>query len=249
MAIIKIAPHQIAALALKRLKEKSDPVRAEGAQRYFKEDFRCWGLTAPQLRELASEVYEIIKEVWSVEEAVEFCQILLPNPYHEAKAMGILVLERYRRQFPRSLFFKIRSWLDKNYLNNWAAVDGLCPTSVGALLEKYPGLKMKIKTWSGSPNRWVRRASIVSFLKLTRKPGYLDAIYEMAESHFKDSDDLIQKANGWLLREAGKADLSRLERFLLDKGPAIPRTTLRYAIERFDDKKRIALLQATKGGK
>lgn len=60
-------------------------------------------------------------------------------------------------------------------------------------------------------------------------------------------DDLIHKANGWLLREAGKADPKRLEKFLLDNGPAIPRTTLRYAIERFPESRRKALLRKTRG--
>jgi 3-methyladenine DNA glycosylase AlkD len=244
-----MTPRQLAALALQRLKEKSDPVRAEGAQRYFKEDFQCFGLTAPQLRDLASEVYEMIKPAWGIAEAVEFCDFLLPNSNHEAKAMGILILERYRRQFPKSLFSKIRGWLGKNYLNNWAAVDVLCPSCVGALLERHPDLVAKIKLWAGSPNRWVRRASIVSFIKLAKKPGCRDAVYEIAGLHFDDNDDLIQKANGWLLREAGKADMIRLEEFLLNKGPAIPRTTLRYAIERFDKQKRRTLLQATKGSK
>jgi 3-methyladenine DNA glycosylase AlkD len=239
----------MAALAVKRLKEKSDPVRAKGAQNYFKEEFKCWGWTAPQIRQLAAEFYEMIKTTWGVGEAIELCDILLPNLYHEAKVMGILILERYQRQFPRSLFFKIKGWLGKNYLNSWAAVDVLCPISVRALLEKYPGFVEEMQTWARSPNRWVRRASIVSFIKLSKKPAFQDAVYEIAESHFKDGDDLIQKANGWLLREAGKADMIRLERFLLEKGPAIPRTTLRYAIERFDEQKRKTLLQATKAGK
>jgi 3-methyladenine DNA glycosylase AlkD len=124
-------------------------------------------------------------------------------------------------------------------------VDVLCPNSVGALLEKYPDLVEAIKNWVKSPNRWVRRASIVSFIKLAKNPGYLDAIYEITRSHFADADDLIQKANGWLLREAGKTDMVRLEEFLRLFGPSIPRTTLRYAIERFPESKRKALLLAT----
>jgi 3-methyladenine DNA glycosylase AlkD len=86
----------------------------------------------------------------------------------------------------------------------------------------------------------------VSFIKLARKAEYLAPIYEVAGSVFDVDDDLVQKANGWLLREAGKADTARLERFLLDRGPAIPRTTLRYAIERFPEAKRKALLRRTK---
>jgi 3-methyladenine DNA glycosylase AlkD len=228
------------------LEEKSDPVRAEGAQRYFKDAFKCYGLTAVQIRDLAKETYQTVKPEWNIEDAIELCDILLPNPYHEAKALGILVLERYKKDFPKFLFQKIKTWLASNYLDSWAAVDGLCPDSVGALLEKYPELVEKIRTWAGSSNRWVRRASLVSFIKLARKKEYLEPIYQISSAHFADSDDLIQKANGWLLREAGKSDGDRLERFLLRHGPAIPRTTLRYAIERFEDKKRKGILLATR---
>ncbi len=241
-------PKQAAGLSIKVLKQKSDPVKARAAQRYFKEEIKSLGISAPTMRELAGKIYEQAKKTWSVEEAVEFCEILLPNPYHEVKALGILVLERFRSDFPKSLFLRIKGWLAKDYCNSWALVDVLCPNSVGALLQKYPELVEKIKIWTASPNRWVRRASIVSFIKLPKKPGHLDAVYQIAARHFGDRDDLIQKANGWLLREAGKADGTRLEKFLLDKGLGIPRTTLRYAIERFDEKRRKKLLEVTRTG-
>jgi 3-methyladenine DNA glycosylase AlkD len=63
---------------------------------------------------------------------------------------------------------------------------------------------------------------------------------------FGDSEDLMHKAVGWMLREAGKKDMARLERFLTNEGPSIPRTTVRYAIERFPKEKRKALLEATR---
>ena len=224
----------------------SDPVRAEGAQRYFKEAFKCYGLTAIQIRDLAKEIYQSVKAEWSVDDAIQLCDILLPNPYHEAKGFGILILEKYKKDFPKSLFLKIKTWLSSSYLNNWAAVDVLCPDSVGSLLVTYPELVKEIKTWTNSPNRWVRRASLVSFIKLAQEKVYLDDIYQISASLFADSDDLIQKANGWLLRETGKRDMERLKKFLLQHGPAIPRTTLRYAIERFNDKKRKSILQDTR---
>ncbi len=241
-----LTPKQAAGLAIKLLKQKSDPIKARAAQRYFKEEIKSLGIPAPIMRELAGRIYEQTKKAWSVEEAVEFCEILLPDPYHEVKALGILVLERFRKDFPRSLFLRIKGWLANNYCDSWALVDVLCPNSVGALLQKYPELVERIKTWTASPNRWIRRASIVSFIKLAKKPGYQDAVYQIAARNFGDGDDLIQKANGWLLREAGKANEARLEKFLLKNGLAIPRTTLRYAIERFDEKKRKKLLEATK---
>jgi 3-methyladenine DNA glycosylase AlkD len=231
---------------LRRLNTMADSVKAAGAQRYFKEEARFLGISSPDLRELGQEVYEKVKANWGVKEAADFCTIMLKDPYHEVKGIGILTFERYRKDFPKPVFATIKRWLEADYCSTWALVDVLCPNSMGALLEKYPDLVKEIKGWTKSPNRWVRRASIVSFIKLAKKPDYLEAIYDIARSHFGDSDDLIQKANGWLLREAGKADMVRLERFLRRHGPAVPRTTLRYAIERFPEAKREALLLATK---
>ncbi|MGB7294209.1 MAG: DNA alkylation repair protein [Candidatus Aminicenantales bacterium] len=242
----QFSPRQMADECLRRLKSLADPVKAAGAQRYFKEEARFLGISSPDLRELSSEVYEKVKAYWGVKEASDFCAIMLKNPYHEVKGIGILTFERFREVFPKTVFPTIKGWLNADLCNSWALVDVLCPNSMGALLEKYPDLVKEIKDWTKSPNRWVRRASIVSFIKLAKKPVYIEPIYEVARSHFADSDDLIQKANGWLLREAGKADPARLEKFLRQYGLSIPRTTLRYAIERFPEAKRKALLLATK---
>jgi len=76
--------------------------------------------------------------------------------------------------------------------------------------------------------------------------GFRDAAYEVATELLGDKEDLIHKAVGWLLREAGKVDRDRLEAYLLDKGPRLPRTTLRYAIEKFPKEDRKRLLEATR---
>jgi 3-methyladenine DNA glycosylase AlkD len=246
MTPAKITPRQLAALGIKRLKAMADPVRAAGAQRYFKETVSFLGIATPQMRDLTREFFQMIKPEWGVGEATEFCAIMLADPYHEVKGLGILIFEKFRKDFPRGTLRTIKDWLLADYCNSWALVDVLCPNSVGVLLEKYPDLVNEVKDWANSPNRWVRRASIVSYIKLARKAQFLDATYGVVRSHFADRDDLIQKASGWLLREAGKADMGRLERFLRRHGPAIPRTTLRYAIERFPEPKRKAILLATR---
>jgi 3-methyladenine DNA glycosylase AlkD len=239
-------PRRIAADYLRRLKDRGDPVKAAGAQRYFKDRAAFLGISAPELRGLGREVHEKVRPEWGIEEAAEFCAFMLKNRYHEARALGILVFERYRKVFPKSVFWTIENWLDANYCDTWALVDVLCPNSVGALIERYPDLAGATMAWAKSSSRWVRRASIVSFIKLAKKPAYLETIYKLVRSHFGDPDDLIQKANGWLLREAGKADAARLEKFLRRFGPSIPRTTLRYAVERFPEAKRKSLLLTTR---
>jgi 3-methyladenine DNA glycosylase AlkD len=198
------------------------------------------------VRALAAEMYILIKKDWHFPEALQLCAILFPRPELEAKSVAALIMIRYKKEFPPQLFSQVKKWLEQNYLDNWASVDTFCPEVMGTLLHRYPELVGEIKTWPEHRNRWVKRASIVSFLKLAKKEGFLDIIYKQAETLFPVDDDLIQKANGWVLREAGKRDMPRLERFLLKHGPAIPRTTLRYAIERFPEAKRRELLLRTR---
>lgn len=241
-----MTPSHLARMGLRLLKEKRDQERARAVQKYFKEEVKSLGIVADQQRAIASHLYLRIREDWTVKEAIDFCEIMLHQPFFEARIQGILILERYQKDFPKSLFPRIKGWLAQNLCDNWAAVDSLCPGLLAALLEKFPELVPILKTWTISPNRWVRRAAAVSFIKLIRKGRYLDIVYDIASSLFCDTDELVQKANGWLLREAGKADRKRLEKFLLENGQRIPRLTLRYAIERFEDQKRQAILRVTK---
>jgi 3-methyladenine DNA glycosylase AlkD len=239
-------PEDIARKAIARIKAKADPEKAVQAQMYFKEQISSYGWSADDLRDLAAEMHGLVKPGWTLKEAVDLCEILLPNAYMEAKSLATLILLRYSKDFGRPVFALIKKWLARDYCDNWASVDLLCPDGVGALLEKHPELVPKIKGWATHPNRWVKRAAAVSFIKLARRGKCLDAAYRIAGRLLPVEDDLIEKANGWLLREAGKTDMVRLEKFLLQKRSRIPRTTLRYAIERFPEARRRQLLEKTR---
>jgi 3-methyladenine DNA glycosylase AlkD len=239
-------PRDIAAHAGRLYRVKADPARAAQGQKYFKHRVRLFGLSAAESRQIAADLFSEVKGTWTVNEAVEFCDLVFPRPELEFKGLGALMLIRFKKSFPKSLFGKIKGWLAADYLDNWASVDVLCPEAVGALLTAYPELGKDIKAWAVHPNLWVRRASLVSYIKLAKRPEFKEAIFAMARVHFDSRDDLIHKATGWLLREAGKRDSAALEAFLLDHGPRIPRTTVRYAIERFPPAKRRALLTMTK---
>ncbi len=246
MAVRQPAPRDLARRAVECLEAMADPVRARGAERYFKETVKCYGVPSPEVRALAAELLGTVKGTWGLEDAIELCDILFARPELEAKGIGALVLSRCKKGFRRPLVAKIKSWLAAGRLDNWASVDVFCTDVCGALLAAYPDLAVTIGGWIGHRNRWVRRAALVSFIKPAKNREFLPAIYAVSEAAFPVDDDLIHKANGWLLREAGKTDPARLERFLLAHGPAIPRTTLRYAIERFPEAKRKALLEKTR---
>ena len=125
-------------------------------------------------------------------------------------------------------------------------MDTLAPSVLAPLLRRFPDLLPRVAGWTQAENLWVRRASVVALIPLARKGEHLDDAYTNAERLFGYPEDLIHKAIGWLLREAGKADQPRLKAFLLQHGKRLPRTALRYAIERFPEAERKQLLAQTR---
>ena len=241
-----LTPQAIARQALAKLRAQADPERARQVQKYFKETVRSYGIPSPAVRDLAKELYGSIKKDWQLGQAIELCAILFPKPELEAKAIAALILARYKKEFPAATLRPGQGMAGQRLLDQLGFGRHVLPGDHGHAAPGYPDLVKEIRTWPEHPNRWVKRASIVSFLKLTKKEGFLDIIYEQAIELFPVDDDLIHKANGWVLREAGKRDMVRLEKFLLKHGPAIPRTTLRYAIERFPETRRRELLLKTR---
>ena len=246
-----LAPEELYKRAMGSLQSCADPERALGGKRYFKpeEEVSMLGIRAAQIREKAGELYALIEPHWNQDRAVELCEQMLPNKYLEAKAVCILILERYVRFLKKEHLFVIKKWIKEDHCTNWATIDLLCPSIVSPLIEDYPELIDEVITWADSENRWLRRGAAVSFVKPARRGRFIGVVHRIARKLFPDEDDLIQKANGWLLRESGKTDRERLERFLLKHGKNIPRTTLRYAIERFPEKRRKEMLDDAKAEK
>jgi 3-methyladenine DNA glycosylase AlkD len=225
--------------------------RAAGMRAYFKRDerLRFYGVSVPTLRMVARGVWHEHRAAWSLTDAVRFCDLLIRDAEFEAKAVGVMVLARWHREFPRGLLRTVRGWLGAGHCASWAAVDLVAPDLVTPLVRRHPDLVPVVAGWTGARSLWVRRAAAVTFVPLARHGLHLDDAYAIAERLFPDPHDLIHKAVGWLLREAGKTDPRRLERFLRHHGPQIPRTTVRYAIERFPTDRRAALLRETRGGR
>ena len=199
------------------------------------------------MRAFARSVYEAKRGVWSVDDAMTLADELITDDYLEAKSVGIEIVARFHRSFRPSLLPRWKRWLTNNHSANWATTDSICGQLIGPLLVRHPELAERLRAWSKVRNMWVRRASIVGLIAIVRKGMALDLAYDIAQTLHKDEEDLIQKAVGWVLRECGKVDAKRLETYLLSNGSMIPRTTLRYAIERFPEAKRRRLLRLTVG--
>jgi 3-methyladenine DNA glycosylase AlkD len=231
---------------LRELRANADPVRARAVQQYFKQAVAALGWGTPALRAYATDQLQHLKSSWRLGDAEALCDRLLREPELEVRGLGILILGGFRRQFAPALFRRAEPWLISR-LDNWALVDSFCGTVLSPCLEQFPALESMLRRWSRHPILWVRRAALVTLVPFARRGRFLDLTYRLAGAHFRDTEDLMHKATGWLLREAGKTDPRRLARFLTHHGPAIPRTTLRYAIERFPAAERGALLRGTRG--
>jgi 3-methyladenine DNA glycosylase AlkD len=241
-------PRQAARAARRELARMARPSGDFDASRYFRGpgDLAFYNVGTSQMRALARSIHGVHRLHWSIDEAVAFADALITDRHLEVKSVGIELLARYRRAFTPPLLQVWKRWLAGNHSANWATTDAICGVLLGPLLVRYPRLAPRMRTWARDGNMWVRRASIVGLIPLVRRGESLDVVYEIARRLHGDEEDLIQKAVGWALREAGKPDMARLERYLRANGASIPRTTLRYAIERFPETRRRALLEATR---
>lgn len=227
------------------LRGMKNPQRAKDYQRYFKEPVIMLGIESKALKAYLKDHVGHLVKVWSLDDAVACCDALLREPEMEIRGTGHSILGAFKKRFTPNVAVHARTWLEY-CLDNWALVDGFCMNVTSPLLAKYPETEAMLCQWSEAKTLWVRRAALVTLIPFARKGEYLERAYSLTQAHFSDPEDLMHKAMGWLLREAGKTDMNQLKEFLLDNGPNIPRTTVRYAIERYSVSERKKLLSQTR---
>lgn len=231
-----------AAGIVRQLKSLGSPEKAKVSAGFFKcgkgeygEGDRFLGVTVPQQRIIAKASRDLpFSEI----------ETLLGNPYHEARLTGLLVLtyafEKADEEKREAIFDFYLAHLSA--VNNWDLVDVTAPNIIGGYLtEKKPARKILYR-FAKSKNLWERRIAIVSTLAFIRNDDFGDTL-SIAEMLLEDPHDLIHKATGWMLREMGKRDEKTLEKFLGTHAVAMPRTMLRYAIERFSPMERARFLE------
>jgi len=246
-SVRRSSPLPAARSTKRQLKQRARPAHGFDASRYFRGDHELefYNIGAADVRSLAKSVVQAHPD-WTVDEGMRFANALVVDRVLEVKAVAVEVVARYRNSFVPGLLPVWKRWLSRGYAANWATTDAICGLLIGPLLVAHPRLAPSVAGWSTDRGLWVRRASAVGLIPLVRRGGARREAYRVARTLHRDPHDLIQKAVGWMLREAGKTDPVRLERYLHTHGPQIPRTTVRYAIERFTPAQRRLLLRLTR---
>lgn len=229
------------------LKRVGSPARAKGAAAYFKayEKLTFFGVDAPTVRRMAARIRCEEARDWRLRDAIAFADALIAQPQLEAKTVGVCLLGKFREQYTPALLPHTKRWLAR-HCTDWASTDTLCGEVIAPLLTAHQELVPQLRTWRTSRHLYVRRASAVGLLRLAHAGQALDEAYDAAFALGAEPHHLLQKAAGWLLREAGTTDMPRLERFLRAHGRRLSRTTVSYAIERFAPAERKALLVMTR---
>jgi 3-methyladenine DNA glycosylase AlkD len=230
--------------AIADLKALASVGKAAELQRFFKtgpgdyaEGDLFIGVVVPQTRKVAARYNDLpLNEIAK----------LTDSDIHEVRLCGLIILTN---QFKRSrdvndkkrLFNFYIKELKAGNINNWDLVDVTAPTLGEYLLELEDPMAVLSKL-AKSKSLWERRTSVVFTFAFLRA-GELEPTYEMAERHLGDKHDLMHKAVGWLLREMGKRDPGLLRVFLKEHCTEMPRTALRYSIEKFSESERKKWLQ------
>ena len=229
------AREEIRALANKEI--------AQHSLRFFKTDKGEYGhgdlflgVRAPKIRLIAKKHIDI---------SITDMKTLICSKYHEERFLGLIILvNKYAKtkdKKNRNQLYKIYVSSFK-YINNWNLVDVTCPHVTGKhLIDKDRTILYK---WAKSEDLWTKRIAMVSTFSFIRKND-LEGTFKIAEILLHDEHDLIHKAVGWMLREAGKRDIKKEETFLKKYYKTMPRTMLRYAIEKFPETKRQKYLKGT----
>ena len=220
-----------------KLRKNASPERAEHSKRYFKTGKGGYGEGDVFIGLTMGQVDDVNKTFLEMD-PVEI-EKLLDSPIHEARigALKIMAKRAMGRKTTepgkKELFDLYIRRTDR--INNWDLVDSSAPAVVGGYLYEKP--RDLLYRFVKSGNLWERRIAIISTLYFIRK-GDLEDTFPLAELLLTDRHDLIHKATGWMLREAGKKDRLRLVNFLDKNASRMPRTALRYAIEHFDNELR-----------
>lgn len=218
------------------LEEQARPSQVEHSQRFFKtgpgeyaEGDIFWGIPTPVTRAVVRQGKDLpLAEV----------ERLLEDPIHEVRACALCILvEQFRKAAPGrkgAVPARQQAIIDlylrrTDRINNWDLVDISCGILGEWLADKDRAILYRL---ADSPNMWEQRIAVVATMPLIKRGDFTD-ILALGEKLLSHPHDLMHKALGWMLREVGKKDKATLEAFLNRHIAALPRTTLRYAIERF----------------
>lgn len=223
------------------LRHSIDEKTLATSQKFFKEKIKLYGVKVPTVNKISREYFKLI-DCKTKSEIVELCEILWQSGFIEESFIACNWSYYIHEKYEPEDFQLFEKWIT-NYVNNWATCDTLCNHTIGECIEMFPEYIVKLKDWATSHNRWLRRASSVTLIIPTRKGKFLNEILEIADILLLDKDDLVQKGYGWMLKAASEANQQEIVDYVIKNKSIMPRTALRYAIEKMPKELKIKAME------
>lgn len=214
----------------KELKSQVEEDYRKGAFRYFKEQVKPYGVRSHNVRSIARKYFPEFKKL-GFKNSLGVCEKFIKSGWLEEGTIVFEVIMRFRKEFGKESFRVFEKWIDR-YVHNWSHCDGISAWLIGFSIKNDPDLVKNLFEWTKSENRWKRRASAVSLVTLTRKGLFVKDAFKIADLLLDDKDDMVQKGVGWMLKESSRTRQKDVIDFIEKRKHKIPRTMLRYAIEK-----------------
>lgn len=212
------------------LRENIDEKTQSTSQNFFKEKIKFYGVRVPTVNNISKDYFKHVDSKTKTE-IFDLCESLWESGYIEESFIACHWSYYIHDKYEPEDFIIFEKWLN-DYVNNWATCDTLCNHTIGEFIEMYPEYLTELKVLAKSDNRWLRRASSVALIIPARKGKFLEEILEIADILLLDKDDLVQKGYGWMLKAASQAHQSEIFDYVIKNKSIMPRTALRYAIEK-----------------
>lgn len=208
---------------------QANPEIQKTSKRFFKEDITCYGMKTATVIAIAKKFWKDIKNR-TKPEIFALCEELYRSGYMEESFIVSEWAHALSGRYERGDLAVFRRWID-TYITNWASCDGFCNHTMGDFIQQFPEFTHELKRWTQSENRWMRRAAAVSLIVPAKQGNFLKESIEIADLLMTDTDDLVQKGYGWLLKEASRKHTDEVFSYVMKNRRVMPRTALRYAIE------------------
>ena len=225
-------PHKITEKLQAEIAKYNIPKNRINYQRFFKEKLKYpEGLKTEFLKKISNECFKEVKDL-SKKEMLALCnELFIADKQHFRYFANEWTL-RIKDQLDKSDFPLFVGWL-KDYADNWGTCDVLSGGPIGIILDRHPELFSQTQKWVTSANRWLKRAAAVSLIPAVKNRNMLDKVFAIADKLLLDEDEMVQKGYGWMLKEAANQFPDEVFAYVMKHKATMPRTALRYAIEKY----------------
>ncbi len=219
---------------------------AEDVQRFFKEQVASRGWRTAELRKVARRFHRVLLNEHGLDYLVSVADQLFRGRFLEETHMAVMLLERSVQECGPEHFRLFDRWLDR--VENWSDHDALVHNLIGPMLADDPARAGIVFRWAKAHNRWRRRAACVALIRGVRRGMFRAQVGRVTGVLLDDTDDMVQKGLGWLLREYAKVDAARAVPLLMKIRAKAPRLVLRTACETLEPAAKAKVMAKAAGG-